>query len=354
MTRILQTCLAALAVILAGCSTVPSKKPDTARAPEISESETLRFVVTFPSEVRSETVTGRVLLFFTKSPDGEPRTRLNWLNPDPVYAVDVEGVAPGEEIVFLRKDFARPDALAFPGPLGRLEPGDYRVQALVDTDNTRRSFNDGPGNLFSEPIGFSMSRGKTGTYHLVANQVIKEDKREENDWVKLVAVRSALLSEFHGRDVYLHAAVLLPFGYEDEPGRMYPAYYKVPGFGRRHYHLLSKPDSDREDWKNWSTGENPYRGFEVLLDPDVPLGHSVFANSANNGPVGDALIEELIPAIEERFRIIREPRARFVGGHSSGGWSSLWLQIAYPDFFGGCWSTAPDPVDFRAFQTMNI
>jgi hypothetical protein len=43
-----------------------------------------------------------------------------------------------------------------------------------------------------------------------------------------------------------------------------------------------------------------------------------------------------------------------VGGHSSGGWSSLWLQVAYPDFFGGCWSTAPDPVDFRAFQTMNI
>jgi len=43
-----------------------------------------------------------------------------------------------------------------------------------------------------------------------------------------------------------------------------------------------------------------------------------------------------------------------VTGHSSGGWSSLWLQVAYPDFFGGCWSTSPDPVDFRAFQTMNI
>ncbi len=73
----------------------------------------------------------------------------------------------------------------------------------------------------------------------------------------------------------------------------------------------------------------------------MPFGHSVFADSANNGPVGEALIMELIPAIEERFRIIAEPSAQFVGGHSSGGWSSLWLQVTYPDYFGGCWSTGP-------------
>jgi hypothetical protein len=45
---------------------------------------------------------------------------------------------------------------------------------------------------------------------------------------------------------------------------------------------------------------------------------------------------------------------RFTTGHSSGGWSSLWLQVAYPDTFAGCWSTAPDPVDFRDFQLVNI
>jgi hypothetical protein len=32
----------------------------------------------------------------------------------------------------------------------------------------------------------------------------------------------------------------------------------------------------------------------------------------------------------------------------------LWLQITYPDFFGGVWSTAPDPVDFRDFQMVDI
>jgi hypothetical protein len=104
----------------------------------------------------------------------------------------------------------------------------------------------------------------------------------------------------------------------------------------------------------WVKGEVPLQALRVVLDPEVPLGHSVFANSANNGPVGDALVRELIPEIERRFRAVPHSHGRFVTGHSSGGWSALWLQVSYPDCFGGCWSLAPDPVDFRAFQTMNI
>jgi S-formylglutathione hydrolase FrmB len=92
----------------------------------------------------------------------------------------------------------------------------------------------------------------------------------------------------------------------------------------------------------------------VVLDPRCTWGHHVFADSANNGPWGQALCEELIPYIERTFRGIGTPGTRFVTGHSSGGWSSLWLQVRYPDFFGGVWSTAPDPVDFRDFQKINI
>jgi S-formylglutathione hydrolase FrmB len=92
----------------------------------------------------------------------------------------------------------------------------------------------------------------------------------------------------------------------------------------------------------------------VVLDPDCRTGHCVFADSANNGPYGQALTEELIPEIEKRYRGIGKPYARFLTGHSSGGWSSLWLQVTYPDFFGGTWSTSPDPVDFRDFQRINL
>src|SRR5690606_29624520 len=92
----------------------------------------------------------------------------------------------------------------------------------------------------------------------------------------------------------------------------------------------------------------------VMLDPSCPLGHHVFADSENNGPVGEALITELIPEFDRQFRSIPQSDARFLTGHSSGGWSTLWLQITYPDVFGGVWSTAPDPVDFRDFQRINI
>ena len=92
----------------------------------------------------------------------------------------------------------------------------------------------------------------------------------------------------------------------------------------------------------------------MQLDPSCPRGHHVFADSANNGPVGKALIRELIPAFYKKFRGIPSPKARFLAGHSSGGWSSLWLQVTYPGQFAGTWSTSPDPVDFRDFQRINL
>jgi len=87
----------------------------------------------------------------------------------------------------------------------------------------------------------------------------------------------------------------------------------------------------------------------VFLDGSFPTGHHEFADSVNNGPWGRALSQEFIPHLEGRFRLISKPYARFLTGHSSGGWSTLWLQITYPDFFGGTWSNSPDPVDLRSF-----
>jgi S-formylglutathione hydrolase FrmB len=103
-----------------------------------------------------------------------------------------------------------------------------------------------------------------------------------------------------------------------------------------------------------SRGAKGVEFLHVMLDPSCPLGHHVFADSANNGPCGTALVEEFIPEFERTYRAVAEPSARFLTGHSSGGWSSLWLQVSHPDTFGGTWSTSPDPVDFRNFQQIDL
>jgi hypothetical protein len=314
-------------------------------------TQPLKFVVTFPASARATPASGRVLLFLSRGA-GEPRQVGGFFSLDPVYAVDVKNLAPGATVTFSPEMFDAPGALASPGPLRALPPGRWRVQAVFDLNQTERDLNQAAGNLFSRPAVCELSGDRGGTITLSADQVIAPRPFAETDCIKLVEIRSRLLSDFHGRDVMLRAAVMLPPDFASRPEEMLPAYYSIPGFGGTHTQaaawLRSAPG------QAWQRGAAPLRMLRVFLDADVPLGHSVFANSANNGPCGDALVRELIPEIERRFRAIPEPGARFVGGHSSGGWASLWLQVAYPDLFGGCWSTSPDPVDFRAFQECDL
>ena len=87
-----------------------------------------------------------------------------------------------------------------------------------------------------------------------------------------------------------------------------------------------------------------------LLTTTIPNG----VNTANAGPYGDALTQELYPEIEKRFRGIGQAWGRVVFGSSTGGWMTLAQQIFYPDYFGGAWGFCPDPVDFHAFQRVLV
>jgi S-formylglutathione hydrolase FrmB len=130
----------------------------------------------------------------------------------------------------------------------------------------------------------------------------------------------------------------------------YPTVYKIHGFGGSH---LSAWQNGPSLLKKMADGSLPEM-INVYLDGSCPMGHHEFADSVNNGPWGEALIKEFIPYLESKFRMDAVPRGRFLTGHSSGGWSTLWLQVNYPDFFGGTWSTSPDPVDFRSFSGADL
>ena len=92
----------------------------------------------------------------------------------------------------------------------------------------------------------------------------------------------------------------------------------------------------------------------IVLDPEDPLGHHGFVDGVNVGPRSTALVREFMPWLEKRFRLVSHPKARFLLGHSSGAWSSIWLQLEHPEVFGGCFASAPDPVDFTAFGTVDL
>jgi hypothetical protein len=77
-------------------------------------------------------------------------------------------------------------------------------------------------------------------------------------------------------------------------------------------------------------------------------------DSANLGPYGSAIEQELIPAIEKQFRGIGQGWARFVYGGSTGGWESLAVQLFNPDYYNGAFVACPDPVDFHAYMTTDL
>ena len=159
-----------------------------------------------------------------------------------------------------------------------------------------------------------------------------------------VTLGSKLLTAFWQHDVGFEAHVLLPDSYYKEPTRRYPILYWIQGFG----------GEGNVDLRTELAWQRPMRVLHrefilVYLNGMFNGGHQEFADSQNNGPWGTALTQEFIPKTEAYFRTYGDSAHRFVGGHSSGGWCALWLQITYPSVFGGEWSISPDPVDFRDF-----
>ena len=298
----------------------------------------LAFEVTYTADVRPGSISTRVYVMLEPAGrGGEPRHGLDWFQPQPFFAVEARDWKAGEPL------HVGADAVGFPGPLDRLEPGDYAAQAVVRLNPDTHALGDGEGNAFGPVVRATLDPKAGGTIRLTVDRLVPPKPFEETDRIKLVDIPSPILSAFHRRPIRHRAAVILP---EGGGGTRRATLYIVPGFGGDH-HLAGRMASSRRS----GFGEDLIR---VVLDPDCGTGHHAFADSAANGPRGRALVEELIPYLEAHYPARAEPGARLLNGHSSGGWSVLWLQVTYPDSFGGVWATSPDPVDFRDFQRVDL
>lgn len=300
-----------------------------------------QFRLSFPKEVRAEPYSGRVVLYFSQT-RSEPRERLSWFNPEVLVGRDVTDWKPEEPLVI---DCHQADGVTTcPKPLDQLNLAGWKVQAVARFNSWERKVGDGAGNGFSPT---AVVPADAATIDLPIAELIPERKFPENEWCKLLRVRSKLLSDFHQRDVFVQAAVLLPASYYKQPDRKYPVIFTIPGFGGTHFDgVRTQPVNEQND--------GGVEFIRLMLDPSCPLGHHVFADSANNGPWGTALVKEFLPELDQQFRTDARPAARFLTGHSSGGWTSLWVMVSHPDDFAGTWSTSPDPVTFEDFQYINL
>jgi len=309
-------------------------------ASSLSAAESAGFAVSYGEGVHAGPISARVYVMLGPGAGTqEPRKKIDWFHPQPFFAVEAVGWKPGEPL-----RISDADAVGFPGKIAELKPGAYQAQAVIRLNRDTMRIGDGEGNAYGPVVRFEVGGGHEGVTTLTVNQIVPPRPFPETQRIKLVDIPSPLLSAFHGREIRHRAAVVLPEGYD--PSKTYPALYIIPGFSGDHFmagNLLRE--------RRWDYARDFLR---VVLSPDCGTGHHVFANSAFNGPRGSALIEELIPYIERTYHAVGTPKARLLNGHSSGGWSSLWLQTTYPDFFGGTWSTSPDPVDFRDFQRVDL
>jgi len=336
---------------------VPSAQPapvavDAPRpkAPAIPVKDVIR--VTLPKEsaaiLGTEGGAGRMIVFLaaesTLQPGDEPLDAPFFDDPQPMYSVAVSDLAPGSTVTL------GADAIAFPEPIAMLD-GTYRIQAVFDRNQTERG-HIAPGNLVSAVSTVTFSRDHPDVHDVALTIRMPEPDRPQEPNLRWFEMKSALLSRAAGRDVMMRAGVALPTGWDDPNfrRRMFPAIYVVPGFGGRYTgasgiaHMLATP----------GTREVMPQAVWIVLDPESGLGHHGFVDSPANGPWARALTEEFIPALERQFRLISRADARIITGHSSGGWSSLWLQLTHPETFGACFSSSPDPLDFSKFQAGDL
>jgi pimeloyl-ACP methyl ester carboxylesterase len=300
-----------------------------------------QFEVTLDPAAAQQPITGRLYVFVSQRNEGQPMTGPNWFSPEPFFGLEVKDFAPGES----RTVDDRADG--FPDVLSKLPPGRYRVQAVLDHNLDTQHHARGPGNLYSDVHEVELGR-QDQAVKLPLSRVIAERQFPESQWVKEVKLRSPLLSKFLHREVVVKCGVVLPPSYYNQPQKRYPVVYLIPGFGGSHFEALRYARAPPP------VGEGEVEFIRVNLSGQCKWGHHVYADSATNGPRGRSLVDELIPYIDAQFRTVASSSGRFVSGHSSGGWSSLWLQVTYPEAFGGVWSVSPDPVDFRDFQRVNL
>ncbi len=303
--------------------------------------------LSFSEKIKSLTKSkGRLYVFLAENEKPQPRLQTfpNPMSLNHIFATNFSNLNPNQLLVL---NNTLPWSKTINWSLNSVPKGEYFLQVLWG-QNLDKSRTDAPGNLFSKPQKITVNGKHTVTVEI--DQIVTERRVITHKQVKEIKFQSKVLSEWWNKPMYLKASVLLPLNYKS--GKSYPIRYNVAGYGGRYTRVNSiVRNGEFMDW--WNSEKSP-EIINVFLDGDGPFGDSYQMDSENSGPYGKALIYELIPFIESKYRGTSNALTRFVDGCSTGGWVSLGLQLYYPDHFNGAFSYSPDAIEFENYQLINI
>ena len=355
------------------------------------QTSTATISIPFPSAHYEGELDGRLILLISENADSEPRFQLRDDSKTcQGFGMDVENWTAEQSLNF--------DMEAFGYPIRNfvdLPSGNFYVQAVFHKYETfnradghvvklpmdrgeGQQWNKAPGNLYSTPQKVSITDSGFPDLSIDLGEMIPPIKEpEDSKYIKHIKIKSELLSDFWGRDMYLGAHVLLPEGWDENPDVKYPLAIMhghfpsdfggfkttppdpnmTPEYSERFkvegYNIMVEQEA-YDFYKTW-TGPDFPRVIAIEIQHPTPYYDDSYAvNSEAQGPYGDALTYELIPYIEKQFRGIGEGWSRFVYGGSTGGWEALAVQVKYPTEYGMCFAACPDPIDFRAYCLVNI
>jgi hypothetical protein len=371
----------AAAVVLAG---------GVAQVERAAQGGPLRFSVTLPPTL-SASVDGRLLLIASRLDGAEPRFQVgDGPTGQPVFGIDVEAWAGATPAVI--------DGAVRGFPLDSIQDipaGTYTVQAVLHRYETfargdghtvkmpmdrgeGQQWAQAPGNLYSTPKRVAIDPRNGGTIAVALDQVVPPiAPPKDTKYIRHERIQSALLTKFWGRPMHLGANVLLPEGWETHPRARYPLFiyhghfpYTFAGFREAPPDPTLTPDFStrfnlagynriqqqyaHQFYKDWTSASFP-RAIVIEIQHATPFYDDSYAvNSQNSGPYGDAIVTELLPYIEKKYRGLGQGWARFMYGGSTGGWEAMAAQVFYPDVFNGAYIACPDPIDFRAYTVVDI
>ncbi len=346
-----------------------------------AKSSKLRFEIGFPASQSAEALDGRVLLAISKEEKPEPRFLIDEEEPksQQLFGIDVDGLKPGAAAVI------DASALGYPvRSLDQLPAGDYYVQAVLNIYETFKRA-DGhtiklppdrgegqqwmrkPGNLYSKSLKMHVDPAAGGVIRVSLTEKIPPiEPPKDTKYVKHLRIQSKLVSEFWGRPMYLGAIVVLPEGFQEHPQAHYPLLVEEGHFPSDFTFRTEPPAADAKGrartrqqneyrlYQDWTSGRLPHVVMLLIQHATPYYDDSYAVNSANVGPYGDAIVKELIPEVERQFRAIGQGWARGQFGGSTGGWEVLAQQVFYPDEYNWTYCMCPDPIDFHAYQIVNI